>query len=77
MLFRSSDGTVSLWERPLWLNIGGMNNFASKTFNARLPVTPAQYAGCLVRTFYRNQLQDEAAKPAELLARAPALTLPE
>ncbi len=74
---RGSDGIVSPWEPPFWLDRTDMKNFTTKTFQATFPGLPAQYAGCVVRTFYRNQLQDEAANPPELLARAPAPVSPQ
>jgi hypothetical protein len=42
-------------------------NFTCKQLSARFAIPPAQYAGSVVRTYYRNQLQD-------VWASSPALT---
>jgi len=73
---RNPDGTTSPWGPPLWLNVASLKNFAAKTFTASFPGSPAQYGGYIVRTYYRDQLQDAAANPAALLA-APPDTAPQ
>ncbi|MCX7915059.1 MAG: FHA domain-containing protein [Verrucomicrobiae bacterium] len=71
--FRGRNGTVSPWAHPVWLNLGEMQNFSSKILHARFPGLAEQYGGCVVRTFYRQELQDEAALPADLLPLAPLI----
>ncbi len=61
---------------PFWMSIPAWENFSSKSFAIRYPLPPAQFAGYVVRTFYRGRLQDVAAMPPELLALAPPLTPP-
>lgn len=69
--YRNREGTAVPWGHPVWLNLGEMKNFTTKTFHARFPGLPEQFAGCVVRTYYRRELQDEAAQPPELLPLAP------
>lgn len=56
---------------PFWLTIPAWENFTSKSFAVRFPLPPAQFAGYVVRTYYRGRLQDVAAMPVELLPLAP------
>ncbi len=56
---------------PLWLNMGGLRNFSTKTFTVRFPGTPAQYGGYVVQTYYRDAIQDIAAAPPALAERVP------
>ena len=42
-------------------------NFSVKTFVARFTGAPSQLAGYVVRTSYRNQLQDERIEPSGLI----------
>lgn len=69
---RADDGTVLPLQPPVPLNTTGMKNFTSKQLRAEFPGPAAKYAGYVVRTFYRGELQDEAAKSADLLRLAPA-----
>lgn len=71
--YRGRNGTISPWEHPVWLNVGEMQNFSTKTLHARFPGLAEQFGGCVVRTFYRQELQDEAALPAELVVSAPLI----
>jgi hypothetical protein len=59
--------------KPVWLSAPpDWENFSTKTFTARFLGLPQQYAGYVVRTYYRKKLQDAVAAPATLLSAAPA-----
>lgn len=60
---------------PFWLAIPAWDNFTSKSFAIQFPLPPAQFAGYVVRTYYRGRLQDVAAMPPQVLA-APVLSPP-
>src|SRR5207244_6910531 len=57
---------------PIWMKIPAWDNFSTKTFVARIPENPSRFAGYVVRTYYRKQLEDVVAAPQSLLALAPA-----
>ncbi len=69
--FRNPDDSVTLWRHPLWLKIPDWDNFTSKAFTALFPGGPDEYGGYVVRSYYRDQLQDAVAKPISLLAQTP------
>jgi pSer/pThr/pTyr-binding forkhead associated (FHA) protein len=56
---------------PSWLTIPPWENFSTQTFAARFPGPAAQFAGFVVRTYYRRQLQDVFATAPQLAALAP------
>lgn len=66
-----SPGGALRWQQPLWLQVAPWENFATKMFTARFAAPPQHLAGFVVRTYYRNQLQDVAAVPATLRPLAP------
>ena len=74
--FASFEGGTAnvVWRDPMWLSIPAWDNFASKTFTVRFQSTPRELAGFVVRSYYRNEVQDIAATPPSLRALAP---LPE
>jgi hypothetical protein len=45
-------------------------NFSTQIFTRRYDAPPQQFAGYIVRTYYRKKLQDVRAEPASLLAMA-------
>ena len=63
-----------LGAEPLWLQIPRWENFTAQTFSVSFPGPAAQVAGYVVRTYYRQQLQDVSAVPPTLLAMAAAPT---
>jgi pSer/pThr/pTyr-binding forkhead associated (FHA) protein len=54
------------WRDPTWLPIPAWENFKNKVFTIRFPGAPGDMAGFIVRTYYRNQLQDVAVAPTSL-----------
>jgi hypothetical protein len=68
---RDSTGRPVAASEPLGLRIPRWENFTVQTFSASFPGPAAQLAGYVVRTYYRQQLQDVAAVPPALLATAP------
>ena len=60
-----------VWRDPIWLRIPAWDNFASKAFTVRFPGASRELAGFVVRSYYRNELQDVAATPPSLRALAP------
>jgi hypothetical protein len=58
---------------PQWLKVAAWENFTAMTFLVHHPAPPARCAGYVVRTYYRNQLQDWYAAPASLAALVPEL----
>jgi hypothetical protein len=71
--FAAVDPTSSsvVWPDPIWLPIPAWDNFANKAFTVRFPGAPKDLAGFVVRSYYRNQMQDVAATPASLQTLAP------
>ena len=71
--FATLDATAPnvVWRDPIWLRIPAWENFASKAFTVRFSGAPRELAGFVVRSYYRNQLQDVAATPPSLQALAP------
>jgi pSer/pThr/pTyr-binding forkhead associated (FHA) protein len=71
--FATVDGTASnvVWRDPVWVTIPAWENFANKSFTVRFAGAPRELAGFVVRSYYRNELQDVAAAPPSLLAVAP------
>jgi pSer/pThr/pTyr-binding forkhead associated (FHA) protein len=59
------------WREPVWLAIPAWENFKNKVFTARFPGAASELAGFVVRTYYRNQLQDIAVAPASLQSFVP------
>jgi FHA domain len=59
------------WRDPVWLNIPAWDNFKTKVFTVRFPGASREMAGFVVRTYYRNQLQDQAAVPSSLQSLVP------
>ncbi len=57
-----------IWHAPVTLAIpAGWENFSAKTFTVRWDGTPAELQGGVIRTYYRDKLQDVTAQPATLL----------
>lgn len=73
--FRDTKGSVVPLVEPVWLKIPLWDNFTSKSFTVRYPGPPGTFAGYIVRSYYRRQLQDVAASSPTLLALAPAPVL--
>jgi pSer/pThr/pTyr-binding forkhead associated (FHA) protein len=59
------------WRDPVWLPISAWENFKNKVFTVRFPGAAREMAGFVVRTYYRNQLQDVAVAPPSLQSIAP------
>ena len=59
------------WRDPVWLNIPAWDNFKTKVFTVRFPGAAREMAGFVVRTYYRDQLQDQAAVPSLLQSLVP------
>ena len=59
------------WMDPLWLPIPRWENFSTKSFTARFSGPPRQLVGYVVRTYYRNEMQDVSATPPTLQPIAP------
>jgi len=59
------------WEPPLWLAVPAWENFSTQEFHALFAGRPEECGGCVVHTFYRGEIQDQAATPPVLLDRAP------
>jgi hypothetical protein len=57
-----------IWRDPIWLGIPAWENFKNKLFTVRFPGASGEMAGFVVRTYYRNQLQDIAVSPPALQA---------
>jgi hypothetical protein len=68
---RNANDTLALWRNPFWLKIPDWENFSTKSFTVLFPGAPNEYGGYVVRSYYRGQLQDAAAKPNSLLAQTP------
>jgi hypothetical protein len=63
----SSGATQNLgWREPVWLAIPAWQNFNNKMFTVRFPGAAGELAGFVVRTYYRNQVQDIAIAPSSL-----------
>ena len=60
------NGQNVTWRDPMWLPIPAWENFKNKVLTVRFPGAPGDMAGFVVRTYYRNQLQDVAAAPTSL-----------
>jgi hypothetical protein len=45
-------------DKPLLLNTANWENFQTRTFRAQLALPPSRCAGYIVRTYYRDELQD-------------------
>ena len=59
------------WREPVWLPIPAWENFKNKVFTVRFPGAASELAGFVVRTYYRNQLQDIAVSPPSLQSFIP------
>jgi pSer/pThr/pTyr-binding forkhead associated (FHA) protein len=55
-----------VWRDPIWLKISAWENFKNKLFTVQFPGAASEMVGFVVRTYYRNQLQDIAIAPASL-----------
>lgn len=71
--FAANGGSAQsvVWRDPIWLPIPAWENFKNKIFTVRFPGAPHEMAGFVVRTYYRNQLQDVAVVPPSLQPAAP------
>lgn len=56
---------------PVWVTIPPWENFSTQAFAVRFPGQASQFAGFVVRTYYRRQLQDVLATAPQLAALAP------
>jgi hypothetical protein len=65
--YRRDAGSAAALE-PLAFRVPAWENFTVKTFVARFNGAPAQLAGYVARTYYRDQLQDERIEPPGLTA---------
>jgi hypothetical protein len=59
------------WSKPEWMTIPSWENFTSKKLMLVFPADADRYAGFVLRTYYRGELQDVRAEPAGLLALSP------
>jgi hypothetical protein len=69
--YRQESGKATPLE-PFTFRVPVWENFTIKTFAARFPGASSQLAGYVVRTYYRNQLQDEQITPPGLTAASAA-----
>ncbi len=61
---RADTGGVTLaGNAPVWLDTSNWENFTARTFQAQVAVPPTRLAGYVVRTYYRDELQDIAGTP--------------
>jgi len=56
-----------------WLDVTGWQNFSTRSFTTQWLIPTHEFAGYVIRTYYRNQLQDVATSSQELLKAAPDL----
>jgi hypothetical protein len=61
--FYRQEGNAVMPSEVLSFRVPAWENFTTKTFAARFHGPPARLAGFVVRTYYRNQLQDEKVEP--------------
>ena len=65
--FRVSSMNSAVALEVLWLPMPARwDNYATQKFAAQFNGLPSQYAGYVVKTYYRNQLQDMKAEPPSL-----------
>jgi hypothetical protein len=66
--FATSGGSAQpvSWRDPIWLAIPAWENFKTKVFTVRFPGVPGEMTGFVVRSYYRQQLQDVARVPTSL-----------